>query len=78
MNFSNTMGYEELILFTLTLDPVPHIHTVHPIGHSIIAILSVEQTCLVNNCNPMSAPKSSNQGMLTTFKGASVDFNIIN
>ena len=77
MNFSNTMGYEQLILSTLTLDPVPHIHTVHPIGHSIIAILSVEQTCLVN-CNPMSAPKSSNQGMLTAFNGASLNFNIIN
>ena len=59
MNFSNTMGYERVTLSTLTLDPVPHIHTVHPVGHSICRYLdlSAEQTCLVNR-NTTNAPKS--------------------
>ena len=80
MNFSNTMGYEQLLLSTLTLDTVPHIHTVHSIGHSICSgILSAEQTmsCLVNR-DPMSAPRRFNLGMLTAFNGARPDFDIIN
>ena len=79
MNFSNTMGYERVTLSTLTLDPVPHIHTVHPVGHSICRYLDLcaEQTCLVNR-NPTNAPKSSNLGMLTAFNGASQEFDIIN
>ena len=46
MNFSNMMGYEWLILSSLTLDSVPHIHTVHPIGHSICTCRYLE--CRVN------------------------------
>ena len=47
MNFSNTMGYERLILSTLTLDSVPYIHTVHPIGHSICRYLMQSKRVLL-------------------------------
>ena len=84
INFSNTMGYEWLILSTLTLDPVPQIHTVHPTGHSICRCLECRANLSnvnVNgnvNGNLMSAPKSSYLGLLTSFDGASLDFGIIN
>ena len=39
MNLPNTMSYEQLILSTLTSVPVPHIHSVHPIGHSMCRYL---------------------------------------
>ena len=53
------MGYEELIPSTFTLDPKTHIHTIQP----RVGFLSAGKICLVN-CNPMSAPRSSDMRTL--------------
>ena len=73
MIFSNPVRYKRFKISTLSLDPKPDSYAFHP---NVALSLGSSSTAHIFNVSrrPVSAPMSSNRGMLMAFNGASLDF----
>ena len=77
MNFSHSVRYKRFEISTLSLHPKTHIYAVNPELAQFLGISNAAQIFNVS-LRPVSAPMSSNRGILMAFNGANLDFAATN